>query len=105
MVPVALLLLRMYIFFAKTIEERVMVIKGYGIFGESRSRLGPAAQFFIAKQNIKHIIINEGITFADIIFYLAVVVAGQDKMVVLFDSLRPKLPILSEVWRDATTSL
>lgn len=48
---------------------------------------------------IKAILINEGITMHRVVFYLAFVVTGRDKMVVAFENLKPRLHILVKIFR------
>lgn len=54
---------------------------------------------FLDKAKIKAILINEGITMHRVVFYLAFVVAGRDKMVVAFENLKPRLHILVKIYR------
>lgn len=54
---------------------------------------------FLDKAKIKAILINEGITMHRVVFYLAFVVAGRDKMVVAFENLKPRLHILIKIYR------
>jgi phosphatidylinositol glycan class H protein len=104
-ITVALIVIRIYLLLTKVTVEEVAVMKGFGLFAEAKTRLGRSSYVFIPKQSVNHVIINEGITFVDILFYLAVIVEGRDKMVLLFDNLRPRLPILTEIWRDVTENL
>lgn len=54
---------------------------------------------FLDKAKIKAILINEGITMHRVVFYLAFVVAGRDKMVVAFENLQPRLNVLIKIYR------
>lgn len=54
---------------------------------------------FLDKAKIKAILINEGITMHRVVFYLAFVVTGRDKMVVAFENLKPRLHILVKIYR------
>lgn len=54
---------------------------------------------FLDKAKIKAILINEGITMHRVVFYLAFVVEGRDKMVVAFESLKPRLHVLVQIYR------
>ena len=54
---------------------------------------------FLDKARIKAILINEGITMHRVVFYLAFVVAGRDKMVVAFENLKPRLHVLVKIYR------
>lgn len=56
-------------------------------------------QQFLDKAKIKAILINEGITMHRVVFYLAFVVDGRDKMVVAFENLKPRLHILVKIYR------
>lgn len=59
----------------------------------------PIKTKFLDKAKIKAILINEGITMHRVVFYLAFVVAGRDKMVVAFENLKPRLHILVKIYR------
>ena len=45
---------------------------------------GKVTSRFIDKSQIADVIINEGVTMQKVIFYLAIMLEGQDKMVVVF---------------------
>ena len=40
---------------------------------------------FVDRAHIADIILNEGITFQSVIFYLAVIVEGEDRLLVVFE--------------------
>ncbi|KAF0532446.1 putative glycosyltransferase [Gigaspora margarita] len=60
---------------------------------------GRTVSRFIERSKISDIIINEGITMLQVKFYMAIIVEGQDRMVVVFQHLLPKYSILIQVYR------
>jgi phosphatidylinositol glycan class H protein len=56
---------------------------------------------FIEKEKIRNVIVNEGIKFGDIKFYLAFVIRSSDEMIIAFENLMPKLRVLSDVFQGA----
>jgi len=54
---------------------------------------------FVEKSRIRTVIINEGITCGDIIFYMAFIVEGRNKMMIAFENLRPRRKILLNVFQ------
>lgn len=54
---------------------------------------------FLDTARIRAIIINEGITMHRVVFYLAFIVEGSDKMVVAFENLKPRLDTLVKIYR------
>eukprot|EP01126_Amoeba_proteus_P042054 TRINITY_DN4557_c0_g1_i1.p1 TRINITY_DN4557_c0_g1~~TRINITY_DN4557_c0_g1_i1.p1 ORF type:complete len:114 (-),score=10.68 TRINITY_DN4557_c0_g1_i1:182-523(-) len=81
-------------------EESLLVIRQLGIQLNTKYYSGREDSQFIDNSKIKHVIINEGITCGDIIFYMAFIVKNKKKMVVAFKHLRPKLCPLEEIWQS-----
>jgi len=66
-------------------QESVYVIRDMGIQLNRRRFIGFQSCRFIEKSKISAVVINEGITCGDIIFYLAILIRGQNKMVLVFE--------------------
>jgi hypothetical protein len=65
--------------------ETVYVIRDMGIQLNRKRFIGFESHYFIEKSKISSIVINEGITYGDIVFYLAIVIHGQNKMTLVFE--------------------
>lgn len=60
---------------------------------------------FIPTTSIQDIIIHEAFKGFEVRFYLAIVVEGEQDVVVVFPTLLPRRAILEEVWRGARKCL
>ncbi|CAG8614134.1 12986_t:CDS:2 [Gigaspora rosea] len=80
-------------------QESILSIRDIGIQVETVYINGRTVSRFIERSKISDIIINEGITMLQVKFYMAIIVEGQDKMVVVFQHLLPKYSILIQVYR------
>jgi hypothetical protein len=60
---------------------------------------------FIPTSAIQDIIIHEAFRGFEVRFYLAIVVKGEQDIIVVFPSLLPKRAILEEVWRGTRRCL
>ncbi|KAK9234967.1 GPI-GlcNAc transferase complex, PIG-H component-domain-containing protein [Lipomyces kononenkoae] len=82
-------------------EESVLVLHNFGIQVSStgRTRLSRTSQF-IPLELIQDVVLNEGFRGFSVIYYLAVVVKGRGRLLVVFPNLLPPREILEEIWRD-----
>ncbi|ORZ01202.1 GPI-GlcNAc transferase complex, PIG-H component-domain-containing protein [Syncephalastrum racemosum] len=79
-------------------EEGILVMRDVGIQVRTTYWGGRSELLFIDKHKIDDIVINEGITMWQIKSYLAILIKNQDKMVVVFEHLLPRLrPVLLQV--------
>lgn len=62
-----------------------MVIRDLGLQVKTVTYGGKETSRFIDKSQIADVIINEGVTMQKVIFYMAIMIEGQDKMVVVFE--------------------
>ncbi|CAM9500849.1 unnamed protein product [Pylaiella littoralis] len=83
-------------------EESLLVVRELGVQVTTKYVDGREKSTFLDKAKIKAILINEGITMHRVVFYLAFVVAGRDKMVVAFENLKPRLHILIKIYSRGT---
>ncbi|KAH7412306.1 GPI-GlcNAc transferase complex, PIG-H component-domain-containing protein [Phaeosphaeria sp. MPI-PUGE-AT-0046c] len=88
-------------------EESLTVLRGLGIQTStiSQTYLQAPTTRFIPTTSIQDIFIYEAFKGFEVRFYLAVVVEGEEKVVVVFPGLLPKRAILEEVWRGARKCL
>ncbi|KAI9312676.1 GPI-GlcNAc transferase complex, PIG-H component-domain-containing protein [Dichotomocladium elegans] len=76
-----------------------MAIKDVGVQVRTVYWGGRSVSRFIDQHKIHDIIINEGITLWQIKSYMAILLSQEDKMVVVFEHLLPRLrPTLLEVY-------
>ncbi|KAF9301668.1 RNA polymerase-associated factor [Mortierella antarctica] len=78
---------RIAIKFFMVTEETILVIRDVGIQVKTVYLGGRSVSRFIDRSKIQDIIINEAITMMHIRVYMAIIVEGQDKMVVVFQFL------------------
>ncbi|KZF25276.1 hypothetical protein L228DRAFT_280528 [Xylona heveae TC161] len=80
-------------------EESLLVIRGLGIQTSTSSStyLSTAATRFIPTNEIRDIFIHEAFKGFEVRFYLAVVVRGEEDVVVVFPNLLPKRRMLEDL--------
>ncbi|OCL05371.1 hypothetical protein AOQ84DRAFT_399608 [Glonium stellatum] len=88
-------------------EESLLVLSGLGIQTSTSSPtyLSTATTRFIPTTSIQDIFIHEAFKGFEVRFYLAIVVQGEEDVVVVFPNLLPRRRILEEVWRGARACL
>ncbi|KAI9801479.1 MAG: hypothetical protein M1833_002711 [Piccolia ochrophora] len=88
-------------------EESLLAISGLGIQTSTSSStyLSTTTARFIPTNLIQDIFIHEAFKGFEVRFYLAVVVEGEEEVVVVFPKLLPKRKILEQVWRGARACL
>ncbi|KAG0347511.1 hypothetical protein BG005_000114 [Podila minutissima] len=92
---------RIAIKFFMVTEETILVIRDVGIQVKTVYLGGRSVSRFIDRSKIQDIIINEAITMMHIRVYMAIIVEGQDKMVVVFQNLLPRLNVLLQAYHGA----
>ena len=60
-------------------------MRDLGLQIHTRYLLGAQRTRFIDRAHIADVILNEGITFQAVIYYMAVIPEGQDRLIVVFD--------------------
>ncbi|KAF1951610.1 hypothetical protein CC80DRAFT_575100 [Byssothecium circinans] len=88
-------------------EESLTVLRGLGLQTSTMSSLylrTPTTRF-IPTTSIQDIFIHEAFKGFEVKYYLAVVVKGEQDVVVVFPKLMPRRAILEEVWRGARRCL
>jgi phosphatidylinositol glycan class H protein len=88
-------------------EESLLIIRGLGIqtSSTSPSYLSTPTVQFIPTTSIQDILIHEAFIGFEVRFYLAVVVKGEQDVVVVFPKLLPKRAMLETVWRGSRACL
>ncbi|EQC30024.1 hypothetical protein SDRG_12304 [Saprolegnia diclina VS20] len=80
------------------VEESVLVIPEIGVQLRKKRRNGSEKFMFIEAKCIRAVVINEAITFADVIYYMAFLVQNEPKMILAFESFRPRVHALQKVF-------
>lgn len=85
------------------VEESFLILQGLGVQTSTSSAtyLQSATTRFIPTTSVQDIFIHEAFKGFEVRFYLAVVVKGEEDIVVVFPTLLPRRQILEEVWRGA----
>jgi phosphatidylinositol glycan class H protein len=88
-------------------EESLTVLCGLGVQTSTTSSiyLRTPTTRFIPTTSIQDIFIHEAFRGFEVRFYLAVVVEGQEDVVVVFPRLLPRRAMLEEVWRGTRACL
>eukprot|EP01103_Thecamoeba_quadrilineata_P021552 TRINITY_DN993_c0_g1_i6.p1 TRINITY_DN993_c0_g1~~TRINITY_DN993_c0_g1_i6.p1 ORF type:complete len:104 (-),score=12.19 TRINITY_DN993_c0_g1_i6:191-502(-) len=84
-------------------KESLLVIPDMGVQVTTVHFSGKRNDLFIDKTKIQSIIINEGIQCFRVIFYMAFIVKGHDKMIIAFENLCPRLDDLLKVYHGTRT--
>jgi hypothetical protein len=65
--------------------ESLEVVRDMGVQLTTKYFSGHEKHRFIEKEKIRTVIVNEGISFGNFLFYLAFVIKGNDKMIIAFE--------------------
>ncbi|DBA00621.1 TPA: hypothetical protein N0F65_007750 [Lagenidium giganteum] len=84
---------------AAVVAESLLVIPGLGVQLTRRCRSGAKTIKFIDVANIRAVVVNEAITFSQVVYYLAFLVQGEERMILAFESFRPRIAVLQEILR------
>ncbi|KAI8894349.1 GPI-GlcNAc transferase complex, PIG-H component-domain-containing protein [Globomyces pollinis-pini] len=79
-------------------EESVLILSGMGIQLDSTSLIGSKTSIFIPLEDLKDVIISEGIRRWSVIFYMTIITRTNHKIIVLFETSLPRLHILERVY-------
>ncbi|KAK9460233.1 GPI-GlcNAc transferase complex, PIG-H component-domain-containing protein [Lipomyces oligophaga] len=84
-----------------SVEDSILVMYDFGIQIESSgaTMLSRSARF-IPIELIQDVVINEGFFGFQVIFYLAVIVKGSSKLIVVFPNTTPRRDQLEKIWVD-----
>lgn len=85
--------------FGRVKEERVLVVQDLGVQLSTEYYDGRVKNCFIDNHNIQDIIINEGFSCCKVIFYMAIIVAGDDTMRLVFANSNLRFKELRRVYQ------
>lgn len=88
-------------------EESLTVLRGLGLQVSTASSLylRTPTTSFIPTTSIQDLFVHEAFTGFQVRFYLAIVVRGEDHVVVVFPTMLPRRDIIEEVWRGSKACL
>lgn len=87
------------------VQESVLAGKSFGCQLTTVKANGSRSHRFVDVHNIKALVVNEGIQSCNVRYYLAMTVAGQKRLLLLFDHARPRLPVLAKIFRTLHITL
>jgi hypothetical protein len=93
-------LLALAAFLGAVSSESITVIRDVGVLLQTRWRTGRTSQEFIDIHRVRSVIINEGLSSADVQYYLGFLVLHSDTMAVAFPNLLPPLRVIQPIYRD-----
>ena len=102
---VAVLVVQWRLACGRVAKESLLVIRELGVQLVTRYRSGRERHRFLEHAEIMDVVINEGITFQRVVFYMAFVVRDADRLVLAFETLQPKLPVLREIYSGVRADL
>lgn len=82
------------------VSESVLIVKGLGVQFENRGRYRFASDYnrFIPSDAIRTVFINEVFEGSRVVYVVQVVLRETNEICLAFRELRPRLPVLREVW-------
>ncbi|KAK9471691.1 GPI-GlcNAc transferase complex, PIG-H component-domain-containing protein [Dipodascopsis tothii] len=88
------------------VVESVLVTRGLGVqLTSSGPTVFSRRSSFVPVEHIESVILHEGFHRFAVVFYMAVVVKGRDRLQVVFPTLLPRREPLEAVWRDVQKCL
>ncbi|KFW95012.1 Phosphatidylinositol N-acetylglucosaminyltransferase subunit H, partial [Phalacrocorax carbo] len=103
---ITLIGLIIYLHFVKIDQESLLVIGSLGIQVTSSYASGKESTTFIEMVQVKDVVINEAIHMQKVIYYLCILLQdpgdpqGVSEVVPLFQSSKPRLDCLTEVYKS-----
>ena len=83
-------------------RETLVVMHGIGVQLRTVTFAGTETSKFVDVARIQHIVINEAVTMCRVVFYICLILAGDDKMCLAFENLRPRLQQLKLILKGTT---
>ena len=90
----------------RVVEESLLVVPGLGLQLAATSASGGVSRHFVDADRLRDVVINEGfVAGGRVVFYLALIVEGEERLLLPFRHLCPRLPVLAEICRAARGAL
>lgn len=87
------------------VEESMLVVPALGVKLSKKRRSGAVNSTFVDIQTICGVAVNEAITFSSVVYSLVLMVKGQSDMVLPFQTFRPRVAVLQEIYLMTRTLL
>ncbi|ETI53353.1 hypothetical protein F441_03670 [Phytophthora nicotianae CJ01A1] len=87
------------------VEESMLVVPALGVKLSKRRRNGAVSSKFVDLDKICGVAVNEAITFSNVVYSLVFMVEGQSEMMLPFETFRPRVVTLQEIYQDTKTLL
>lgn len=82
------------------VEESMLVMPSLGVKLSRRRRNGKVTSRFVDQDQICGVAVNEAITFSNVVYSLVLMVKGEDKMVLPYQTFRPRVAVLQEIYSE-----
>ncbi|KAK1937735.1 Phosphatidylinositol N-acetylglucosaminyltransferase subunit H [Phytophthora citrophthora] len=87
------------------VEESMLVVPALGVKLSKRRRSGAVSSKFVDLDKICGVAVNEAITFSDVVYSFVLMVRGQSDMVLPFETFRPRIAVLQDIYRESKALL
>ncbi|KAG7386528.1 hypothetical protein PHYPSEUDO_015538 [Phytophthora pseudosyringae] len=82
------------------VEESMLVVPALGVKLSKRRRSGAVSSKFVDLEKICGVAVNEAITFSNVVYSLVLMVEGQSDMVLPFETFRPRVALLQDIYQE-----
>ncbi|KAK8970703.1 hypothetical protein KSP40_PGU020163 [Platanthera guangdongensis] len=86
-------------------KESIVILSGFGLQLETHYWSGRIVRRFVPRGQIVRPILNECVTPFTCYWSLALILRGEDKLMLGFQELRPPLKLLVPIWKALSSSL
>ncbi|OWZ23273.1 hypothetical protein PHMEG_0001859 [Phytophthora megakarya] len=87
------------------VEEAMLVVPALGVKLSKRRRSGAVASTFVDLDKICGVAVNETITFSSVVYLLVLMVEGQSEMMLPFETFRPRVAVLQDIYQETKSLL
>ena len=81
-------------------KESITLIDGLGVQLQRETFGGRTTTRFLEAERVASLVLNEGVSVWNVVFYLAVAVKGESDLSIVFQDLNPPLAVLRTVYSD-----
>ncbi|KAL4146926.1 hypothetical protein PRNP1_010682 [Phytophthora ramorum] len=82
------------------VEEAMLVVPALGVKLSQRRRNGAVVSKFVDLEKICGVAVNEAISFSNVVYSLVLMVEGQNDMVLPFETFRPRVAVVQEIYQE-----
>ncbi|POM74359.1 Phosphatidylinositol glycan, class H [Phytophthora palmivora] len=87
------------------VEEAMLVVPALGVKLSKKRRSGAVNSKFVDLDKICGVAVNEAITFSNVVYSLVLMVEGQSDMVLPFETFRPRVAVLQDIYQETKALL